>query len=149
MPRAHAILGGFPFASDQPRSLQSLKGDKQRTCIEAENAFAHLFEPDGNPISVHGFKRQRFKDEHVQSALDEITRLVRHRRIPLEDQEEEYTSPTDCQEERGKLADIAIVVNRCVDILLPNRRDLARNDWLLTGAEGASMSGNYAIDVWP
>src|SRR5258708_17830390 len=98
---ASAILGGFPFASDQPRSLQSLKGDKQRTCIEAENAFAHLFEPDGNPISVHGFKRQRFKDEHVQSALDEITRLVRHRRIPLEDQEEEYTSPTDCQEEEG------------------------------------------------
>ena len=49
----------------------------------------------------------------------------------------------------GKLADIAIVVNRCVDILLPNRRDLAKNDWLLTGAEGASMSGNYAIDVWP
>jgi len=35
-----------------------------------------------------GSKRQRFKDENVQSALDEITRLVRHRRIPPEDQEE-------------------------------------------------------------
>src|SRR6266446_2903879 len=49
----------------------------------------------------------------------------------------------------GKLADIAIVVNRCVDILLPNRRDLARNDCYSRVRKGASMSGNYAIDVWP
>jgi len=48
---------------------------------------------------VHGFERQRFQNEHVQSALNEITRLVRHGRIPPEDQGEEYTSPTDCQEE--------------------------------------------------
>jgi hypothetical protein len=48
---------------------------------------------------VHGFERQRFQNEHVQSALNEITRLVRHTRIPLEDQEEGYTSPTECQEE--------------------------------------------------
>ena len=96
---APAILGGFPFASDQPRSLQPLKGDKQRTCIEAENALAHLFEPDGDPISVHGFERQRFQNEHVQSALDEITRLFRHKPVPLEPQEEEYAPPTECQEE--------------------------------------------------
>jgi hypothetical protein len=57
---APAILGGFPFASDEARSLQALKGDKQRTCIEAENALAHLFEPDGDPISVHGFEGQGF-----------------------------------------------------------------------------------------
>jgi hypothetical protein len=49
----------------------------------------------------------------------------------------------------GKLADIAIVVNRCVDILLPNRRDLARNDCYSRVGKGASMSGNYPIDVWP
>jgi hypothetical protein len=58
--------------------LQPLKGDKQRTCIEAENALACLFEPDGDSISVHGFERQGFQNEHVQSALDEVTRLVRH-----------------------------------------------------------------------
>ncbi len=79
--------------------MQPLKGDKQRTGVEAENAFAHLFEPDRDPISVHGFERQRFQNEHVQSALHEITRLVRHGPIPPEDQVEEYTSPTDCQEE--------------------------------------------------
>jgi hypothetical protein len=79
--------------------LQSLKGNKQRTSVEAENALAHLFEPDGYPISMHGFERQRFKNEHIQSALDEIIRLVRHLRIPPEDQEEEYTSPPECQEE--------------------------------------------------
>ena len=60
---------------------------------------AHLFEPDCDPISMHGFERQRFQNEHVQSALNEITRLVRHRRIPPENQEEEYTSHADCQEE--------------------------------------------------
>jgi hypothetical protein len=49
-----AVLGGFPFASDQSRSLQPLKGDKQRTCIEAENALAHLFEPDGDPYPSLG-----------------------------------------------------------------------------------------------
>ncbi len=54
-------------------------GDKQRTCIEAENALAHLSKPDGDPISVHGFERQSFQNKHVQSALDEITRLVRHK----------------------------------------------------------------------
>jgi len=49
--------------SDQPISLQPLKGDKQRACIETENALAQMFEPDGNPISVHGFERQRFQNE--------------------------------------------------------------------------------------
>jgi hypothetical protein len=46
-------------------------------------------------ISVHGFERQRFQNEHVQSALNEI---APHRCIPPEDQEEEYTSPTGCQD---------------------------------------------------
>jgi hypothetical protein len=97
------MLGDLPFALDQAISLQPLKGDEQRTCIETENALAHLFEPDGNSISVHSFERQRFQNEHVQSTLNEITRLVRHKLIPPEDQEEEYTSPTDCQEEDGQL----------------------------------------------
>ncbi len=33
--------------------------------------------------TVHGFERQRFQNEHVESALNEITRLIRHRCIPL------------------------------------------------------------------
>jgi hypothetical protein len=70
-----AVLGGFPFTSDQPRASQALEGNKQRTCVEAEKAFAHLFELDGDSISVLGFERKRFQNEHIQSALDEITRL--------------------------------------------------------------------------
>jgi len=96
---APIVFRGFPFTFDEPGSLQPLKGDKQRTCIEAENALAHLFEPDGDPIPVRGFERQRFQNEHVQSALDEITRLFRHKPVPLEPQEEEYAPPTECQEE--------------------------------------------------
>jgi hypothetical protein len=79
--------------------LQPLKGDKQQTCIEAENALAHRFEPDRDSLSVHRFERQRLQNEHVQSALDEITQPVCHRLVPPDDQEEGYTSPTDCQEE--------------------------------------------------
>jgi hypothetical protein len=93
-----AILRGFPFALDQPGALQPLKGHEQGTRIDAENSLAHLFEPDGNAVPVHGFERQRFENEHVQSALDDIARLVRHKRLPP-DQEEEYAPPTDCQEE--------------------------------------------------
>src|SRR5437667_4938186 len=95
-----AVLGRFPFAFDQSIPLQPLKGHKQRTCIETENALAHLFEPHGDPVSVHGFERQRFQNEHVQGALDEITGLVPHGRLPPENQVEGYTSPTDCQEEK-------------------------------------------------
>jgi len=51
---------------------------------------------------MRGFERQGFQNEHVQSALDEITRLVRHRRVPPGVQEEEYASPTDCQEEEER-----------------------------------------------
>jgi len=40
-----------------------------------------------------------FKMSMSRVPSDEITRLVRHRRIPPEVQEEEYISPTDCQEE--------------------------------------------------
>src|ERR1035438_422729 len=60
-----AILGGLPFTSDQSGSLQPLEGNKQRTSIHAEDAPAYLFDADGNPISVHGFERQRFQNEHV------------------------------------------------------------------------------------
>ena len=49
---------------------------------------------------MHGFERQRFQNDHVRSALNEITRLFGHKRAPPEDQEEEYALPSDCQEER-------------------------------------------------
>jgi hypothetical protein len=41
--------------------LQSLKGDKQRTRIEAENALTHLFEPDGIPYPCVGWSASVFR----------------------------------------------------------------------------------------
>jgi hypothetical protein len=58
--------------------LQPLKSNEQRTRIDPENALAHLFDAERNPVSMHGFQSHRPEDEHVQRALDEITRLVRH-----------------------------------------------------------------------
>src|SRR5207245_8928380 len=71
-----SLHDALPISSDQSISLQPLKGDKQRTCIEAENAFAHLFEPDGNPISVHGFKRQDRKSTRLNSSHGSISYAV-------------------------------------------------------------------------
>jgi len=77
---APAILGGLPFAFDQPGSLQALKGDEQGACIKAKNTLTHLFEADSDPVTVHGLEGQGFQDEHVESALNEVTRFFRHRR---------------------------------------------------------------------
>src|SRR6266576_5458204 len=82
------ILGSSPFASDQSGSLQPLKSDKQGTCIDAENAPTDLFDADSNAPSMHRFQHQRFQNEHVQSALHNITRFVSHKRASPEDQGE-------------------------------------------------------------
>jgi hypothetical protein len=66
--------------------LQPLKSNEQRTRIDPENALAHLFDAERNPVSVHGFQSYRPEDEHVQRALDEITRLVCHKPTPPDDQ---------------------------------------------------------------
>jgi hypothetical protein len=57
IPCTPAILGGFPFASDQARLLQTLKGDKQRTRIGVENA---LFSSE-----YKGFSRHFVAPDHV------------------------------------------------------------------------------------
>jgi hypothetical protein len=57
------------------------------------------------PLLVPGFERQCFQNEHVQSALNQI-----HSAGPpwthssTENQEEEYTSPPDCQEENHEMS---------------------------------------------
>ena len=58
------------------------------SCIEAENALAHLVEPNGNPYRCMG-RRQGFQNEHVQSALDKIMDLSCQRFLPLEDQKKD------------------------------------------------------------
>jgi hypothetical protein len=52
--------------------LQTLKSDKQRTGIDFEHPLAHLFDSDGDSISMHGLEGQGFKDEQVESPLDDF-----------------------------------------------------------------------------
>jgi len=68
--------------------LQSLEGDEEGTRIDAENASTYLFDADRDAVSVDRFGRQRFQNEHVESALHNIARLFGHKRTPPEDQEE-------------------------------------------------------------
>src|SRR5207248_8421904 len=81
---------------------------RSRACVDAEDAVAHLFEADSNAVAMHGLERQRFQNEHVQSALDEITWLVCHGSVPPEGQEEAYASPPDCQEESWNYAVLSV-----------------------------------------
>ena len=90
--------------------MQALKRNEQRAGVDAENALAHLLDANGDAIAVHGLEREGFENQHVESALDEIGgivgRLIRHRGLPPYGQEEEYTSPSDCQEESGPRGNI-------------------------------------------
>src|SRR5207253_9167164 len=52
------------------------------------------------PYPRMGSSASVFRMSMSRVPSDEITRLVCHRRIPPEVQEEEYASPTDCQEEK-------------------------------------------------
>jgi hypothetical protein len=51
---------------------------------------------------VHGLQLQRLQNEHIQSALHEITGLIWHKSTPLAGQEEVCTSPIDCQGEEQR-----------------------------------------------
>src|SRR5450432_1134199 len=99
---APAVLRSLPLALDQPGALQALQRDKQRTCIHAKNTLTDLLDPHRNPESMHRLQRQRFQNQHVQRALHQVARFLRHQSTPLDCQEVQYAPPLDCQEEKGK-----------------------------------------------
>jgi hypothetical protein len=87
-----ACYSRLPFASDQPRSWQPLKGDKQRTCIETENALAHLFERTairypcmGSSASVFRMSMSRVPSTRSLgwSALDPFPMRIKRKNTPL------------------------------------------------------------------
>src|SRR5467141_3047686 len=49
---------------------------------------------------MHRFQGQRFEDEHIERALDEITRLVWHKPSSPWPPRGTYASSTGCQEEK-------------------------------------------------
>src|SRR5258708_37672091 len=77
--RAPVVFRVPPFALEPAGPLQPAECRKQRSRIHLEDALADLLDAHGYPIAVHGFQFQRFQDQHVQRALDETARLVRHK----------------------------------------------------------------------
>ena len=74
------VLGRPPLPFDQTVALQSAKRGKERPGIDAKDALADLFKAKADPIAVHGLEGQGLEDEHVQCALDEVSRLTQIRR---------------------------------------------------------------------
>ena len=66
----------MPLAGDEPVALEPAERRKKGTRIDLEHAFADLFEPHADAVSMHRFERQRLQNEHVQRALDQAARFV-------------------------------------------------------------------------
>src|ERR671918_766909 len=73
--RAPVVLGGAPFARDQPVPLEPPQGGKQRSRVHLEDASADLLEAHPDPVSVHRLQRERLQDQHVQGPLHQVTRF--------------------------------------------------------------------------
>src|SRR5215212_1053383 len=77
-PSAPVVFGHAPFAVDETLTLEALESEQQRPGVHAKNALAHLFNPLRDPKPVHRLEAQRFQDEHVERALDDVRRWLRH-----------------------------------------------------------------------
>src|SRR2546425_9467871 len=105
--RAPVVLRGAPFAFEQPIALQPAEGRKQGACVHLKNAPADLLDAQGDSVPVHRLEGKRFQDEHVERALHEGSRILRHGSAPLDDLGEEYALTLDCQEEKHCAPQIA------------------------------------------
>src|SRR5258708_19040168 len=76
--RAPVVLRVPPFALEPAGPLQPAERRKQRSRVHLEDALADLLDTHRYPVAVHRFQFQCFQDQHVQRALDQATRFVRH-----------------------------------------------------------------------
>src|SRR6266566_178200 len=76
--RAPVVLRRPPFALEPARPFEPAECRKERPWVHLKHAFADLPDAKSNAVAVHGFQPQRFQDEHVQRALHQSTRFLRH-----------------------------------------------------------------------
>ena len=69
---ATRILGLTPLRVEPACALESREGDEQRPRVHLEHAARDLFDAPGDAEAMHGLEAQRFEDEHVQRAGDDV-----------------------------------------------------------------------------
>src|SRR6266550_3064825 len=115
--------------------------------FRAENALAHLFDSHGNPISMYRLQRQRFQDEHIERALDEITRLVWHKPCSHWLPGGTYAFSTGCQEEKTPKFMRKRPENSWRQA---NSQGVWRKLWRKDGIERGTKNGREAgMGTWP
>jgi len=75
---APVIRGGAPVGFDEALPLQAAEGGKQRAGVDLENAAADLLDAQADAIAVQWLQRQGLQDEHVERALNQLSRFGRH-----------------------------------------------------------------------
>ena len=60
-------LGVEPSGADE-----SLEGGEERSGVHLEDAARDLFDASRDAVSVHRLEAQRFEDEHVERALNDV-----------------------------------------------------------------------------
>src|SRR3979490_2574623 len=100
---APVVLGRSPVALHAASAFHATQRGQQRPRIYAKGAVADLLDPQRDTVAMHRRQSQRLQDQHLQCSLNQVCRLVGHKKCssPL-DSQEVTVSPLDCQEERTK-----------------------------------------------
>jgi hypothetical protein len=75
---AAIVFGGAPFAVDPAGALEAEERGAEGAGVDLEDAFTDLIDADGDAVAVHGFERESFEDEHVESSLDDGGGFIGH-----------------------------------------------------------------------
>ena len=92
-----------PFGFEPSSALQTIQRGEQRARVDLEHTPRDLLDPAGDAEPVHRLEAQRFEDEHVERALNDVGFGSVHR--GLDDERFEATIPAlhlDCQDVEGK-----------------------------------------------
>src|SRR5262245_19066123 len=70
--RPAGVIGLAPHGIQPPNTLQPLKRREERPGVDFEDATCNLLNPAGDFEAMHLFQAERFENELVQRALDQV-----------------------------------------------------------------------------
>ena len=71
---------------------------EKRPCIDAKSPIDYLFAPHLDPVTMHWLECHHHQNQHIQSALNQVTRRGIGTKTPPGHQEEGYATHLDCQD---------------------------------------------------
>src|SRR5262249_8065474 len=81
-------IGDTPFGFDPPLCLQTIKSRVEGTLLHAQNFVRHLLNAVRNGEPVPRVMLERFQDQHVERAVNEIWFFSGHGRVCLDSLDE-------------------------------------------------------------